>query len=180
MSSPDRPARPDRAAAMPARRAVLGLGGALAALALAGCGFTPVYGDGGPARKLWGQVRPRDPETALDFSFNTRLAERIGPDGDAYDLDYRISVGVVPQAITVDEVTTRYALNGTADFVLKTAAGAVVAQGRVSSFTSYSTTGTTIATLTAEYDARDRLARMLADQVVSRLLAASPQLPPAE
>ncbi|MCT4331386.1 LPS assembly lipoprotein LptE [Paracoccus sp. YLB-12] len=164
MSWPDRPSR---------RAALLGL------LVLpAACGLTPVYGPGGAGTRLFGKVRPRDPQTFQDFSFNQRLAERLGPDGAAiYDLDYRLSVGVVPQAITPDEVTTRYSLNGTADFALTDASGGVLAQGRVSSFTSYSTTGTTIATLAAEGDARERLARMLADQVVTRLLAAATSLP---
>lgn len=155
------------------RRAVL-----LGLLALAGCGLTPVYGPGGGAGRLFGRVRPRDPDTPIDFVFNRRIAERLGPEEAAdYDLDYRITVGVVSQAITTDEVTTRYSLNGTADFALRGPGGALVTQGRVSSFTSYSTTGTTIATLAAEGDARERLATMLADQVVTRLLAAAASLP---
>lgn len=154
------------------RAALLGL------LAVPACGLTPVYGPGGGGSRLFGKMRPRDPVTYQDFAFNRRLAERLGPeDAAVYDLDYRLSVGVVPQAITPDEVTTRYALNGTADFALSDASGRVLAQGRVSSFTSYSTTGTTIATLAAEGDARERLARMLADQVVTRLLAAASGLP---
>lgn len=163
MSSPDR------------RTVLLGLA---AALALAGCGLTPVYGPGGGGGRLAGRVRPRDPETPLDFVFNQRLAERLGPEDAAdYDLDYRITAGVVSQAITSDEVTTRYSLNGTADFVLTGSDGAELTRGRVSSFTSYSTTGTTISTLAAEADARERLALMLADQVVTRLLAAAAALP---
>lgn len=150
------------------RRALL-----LGVMAVAACGLQPVYGPGGTGTRLQGQVRPRDPQTYEDFAFNRRLAERLGPDGDAaLDLDYQISIGVVAQAITPDEVTTRYSLNGTADFVLRDRARGVVTQGRVSSFTSYSTTGTTIATLSAEGDARQRLASMLADQVVTRLLMA--------
>ena len=162
MWSPDRPGR---------RAALLGL------LAVAGCGLTPVYGPNGAGQRLFGKVRPRDPETYQDFAFNRRLSERLGGEGTDYDLDYRITVGVVPQAITTDEVTNRYSLNGTADFALTDRAGRVLAQGRVSNFTSYSTTGTTIATLSAEGGARSRLAEMLADQVVTRLLAASAQLP---
>ena len=158
------------------RRTVL-LGG-LALVLLAGCGLSPVYGPGGGGERLFGRVRPRDPDTPIDFAFNRRLAERLGPeDAAVYDLDYRILAGVVAQAITPDEVTTRYSLNGTADFALTGPDGAVIVQGRVSSFTSYSTTGTTISTLAAEGDARERLALMLADQVVTRLLAAASGLP---
>ena len=154
------------------RMALLGL------LALGGCGLTPVYGPGGGGSRLWGRVRPRDPDTPIDFAFNRRLAERLGPEESAvFGLDYRISVGVVPQAITTDEVTTRYSLNGTADFALTGADGTQLAQGRVSSFTSYSTTGTTISTLAAEGDARERLAIMLANQVVTRLLAVAATMP---
>lgn len=160
----------------PDRRAVLL--GLLAVSGLAACGLSPVYGPGGGGGKLFGKVRPRDPDTPLDFVFNRRLAERLGPEDAAiYDLHYRISAGVVAQAITPDEVTTRYSLNGTADFALTGPGGAVITQGRVSSFTSYSTTGTTISTLAAEGDARERLALMLADQVVTRLLAAASGLP---
>ena len=82
---------------------------------------------------------------------------------------------MLPQAITPDEVTTRFSLNGTAAYRLTDAAsGAVVAQGEVSNFTSHSTVGTVIATTAAEADARGRLAVMLADQVVTRLLATVP------
>nr|WP_111301497.1 LPS assembly lipoprotein LptE [Paracoccus saliphilus] len=155
------------------RRALL-----LGVLALAACGLSPVYGPGGGGSRLFGRVRPRDPDTPIDFIFNRRVAERLGPEDQAdYDLDYRINAAVVSQAITPDEVTTRYSLNGTADFALTGPGGQVVAQGRVSSFTSYSTTGTTISTLAAEGDARERLAMMLADQVVTRLLAAAASLP---
>ncbi|MFV0383547.1 LPS assembly lipoprotein LptE [Paracoccus sp. (in: a-proteobacteria)] len=160
---------PDR---IPRRAALLGL------MALGACGLTPVYGPGGGGGKLFGKVRPRDPKTYQEFAFNRRLSERLGPDGDAiYDLDYLLSIGVVPQAITPDEVTTRYSLNGTADFALRDRSGQAIASGRVSNFTSYSTTGTTISTLSAERDARERLGFMLADQVVTRLLAASGSLP---
>ncbi|RDW14210.1 LPS assembly lipoprotein LptE [Paracoccus thiocyanatus] len=156
------------------RAAVLG------ALALAACGFSPVYGPGGTGARLFGKVRTADPRTPDDFAFAGRIAERLGPDAEArFLLDYNLRVAVVPQAITPDEVTTRYALNGTADFTLTEAAtGRVVTRGQVSSFTSYSTTGTTIATMAAEQDAHERLARMLADQVATRLLAVQPDAVP--
>ena len=158
------------------RRAVLAaLSGAALGLGVAACGFTPVYGPQGGGTALWGQVRAADPRSQDDFTFMRQIQDRLGPEGSRYALDYRLNVAVVPQAITPDEVTTRYSLNGTAAYTLTDAAtGAVVAQGEVSNFSSYSAEGTVIATNAAEQDARGRLAVMLADQVVTRLLATVP------
>lgn len=149
-------------------------------LVLAACGFAPVYGPGGTGTRLQGKVRTADPKTPDDFAFAGRIAERLGPDSaGAYRLDWQLRIAVVSQAITTDEITTRYSLNGTASFQLtQIDTGRQVTRGQVSSFTSYSTTGTTIATMSAEQDAHLRLARLLADQVVTRLLAIDPaQLP---
>lgn len=153
------------------RRAALAV-----ALLAAGCGFAPVYGPGGAGTRLHGQVRVADPQTADDYAFLRRLTERLGPaETGRYDLAYTLRVAVLPQAITPDEVTTRFSLNGTATYRLTdSATGATVAQGEVSNFTSHSTVGTVIATNAAEQDARNRLALMLADQVVTRLLATVP------
>ena len=153
------------------RRAALAV-----ALLAAGCGFTPVYGPGGAGTRLHGHVRVADPQTADDYAFLRRLTERLGPaETGRYDLAYTLRVAVLPQAITPDEVTTRFSLNGTATYRLAdSATGATVAQGEVSNFTSHSTVGTVIATNAAEQDARNRLAVMLADQVVTRLLATVP------
>ena len=153
------------------RRAALAV-----ALLAAGCGFAPVYGPGGPGTRLHGQVRVADLQTADDYAFLRRMTERLGPaETGRYDLAYTLRVAVLPQAITPDEVTTRFSLNGTATYRLTdSATGATVAQGEVSNFTSHSTVGTVIATNAAEQDARNRLAVMLADQVVTRLLATVP------
>lgn len=142
-------------------------------LALAGCGFAPVYGPDGAGHRFHGQITLAAPKTSDGFAFVDRLHERLGPDGAAYHLDYRLAVASLAQAITPNEVTRRYSLNGTAVFTLRQG-DQVVARGQVSNFTSYSTTGTTIATLSAEQDARRRLMRMLADQVVTQILAQRP------
>lgn len=153
------------------RRAALAV-----ALLAAGCGFTPVYGPSGAGTRLHGQVRVADPQTADDYAFLRRMTERLGPaETGRYDLAYTLRVAVLPQAITPDEITTRFSLNGTATYRLTdSATGATVAQGEVSNFTSHSTVGTVIATNAAEQDARNRLAVILADQVVTRLLATVP------
>ena len=153
---------------------------ALAALALAACSMTPAYGPGGTGTALQGQVALAEPGDVDSFALNRRLSDRLGPvEAAKWKLDYRLTTAAVAQGITPDDVTTRYSLNGTVDFALTDiATGAAVTQGRVSSFTSYSATGTTIATLSAERDAHERLMVMLADQIVTRLLATGPKPTP--
>lgn len=154
--------------------------GTLAALALAACSMTPAYGPGGTGTALQGQVALAEPGDVDSFALNRRLSDRLGPvEAAKWKLDYRLTTAAVAQGITPDDVTTRYSLNGTVDFALTDiATGAAVMQGRVSSFTSYSATGTTIATLSAERDAHERLMVMLADQIVTRLLATGPKPTP--
>lgn len=154
--------------------------GTLAALALAACSMTPAYGPGGTGTALQGQVALAEPGDVDSFALNRRLSDRLGPvEAAKWKLDYRLTTAAVAQGITPDDVTTRYSLNGTVDFALTDiATGAAVTQGRVSSFTSYSATGTTIATLSAERDAHERLMVMLADQIVTRLLATGPKPTP--
>jgi LPS-assembly lipoprotein len=52
-----------------------------------------------------------------------------------------------------------------------------VRQGRVSDFTGFSATGSTVATLAAERDATARLMVILADQIVDRLVISASGLP---
>jgi len=158
------------------RRTLLKLAGAVA---LAGCGFTPAYGPQGGAAALLGGVSPDSPQTRDDFALVRRLSERLGPAQAArYRLAYKIQTDVLDQAITPDNATTRYSLTGLADYTLHDAGSdAVLLTGRVTSFTSWSATGSIVATQSAERDAHERLMRMLADQIVTRLLAQAGSLP---
>lgn len=142
-------------------------------LALAACGFTPAYAPGGKARALLGQVRAGDPTTKAAFDFVERIEERIGrPENHLYDLDYTVITERVSAGLTRDNRTTRYNLKGAVDYTLKDAkSGAVLSKGRIQNFTGYAATGSTVAGLAAEEDAALRLMRMLADQVVTRLIA---------
>jgi LPS-assembly lipoprotein len=141
---------------------------------LAACTFAPAYAPGGPAANLQGAVRVDDPDTKAGFDLVERLEERLGrPSAPRYQLGYTITTKANGVAITPENAITRYHLTGTVDFTLKDQQGAVVTSGRVESFTAYSATGSTVAGLAAEEDASLRLMRILADLVVSRLLATS-------
>jgi LPS-assembly lipoprotein len=158
------------------RRTFLGL---IAALPLAACGFTPAYGPAGGATKLRGRIAVQDPVTRDDFTFVTRLESRLGgPQAAAYDLAYSLSATRESGGITAANETTRYTLKGAATFTLTDrATGTRVAGGTVRGFTSWSATGTTVAGLAAEDDAARRLSVILADQVITRLIAAAASLP---
>ncbi|SOB95051.1 LPS assembly lipoprotein LptE [Rhodobacter maris] len=149
------------------------------ALALAGCGFTPAYGPAGGGGKLLGGVAPDAPQTRDDFAFVRRIAERLNPPGTVrYRLAYKITTDRLGQAITPDGATTRYSLTGRAEYRLHDAGSdAVLLAGTVASFTSWSASGTVVATSAAEEDAHRRLMRMLADQTITRLLAGAGTLP---
>ncbi|WP_333817671.1 LPS assembly lipoprotein LptE [Tabrizicola sp.] len=156
------------------RRSIL-----LVPLALAACGFTPAYGPGGSAGKLTETVWVQDPTDRNAFDLVERLEERLGrPEAIRYDLAYTITTETVGVGITTDNKITRYDLKGVVDYALtERATGARITGGRVQSFTAYSATGSTVAQLAAEEDAALRLMRILADQIVARLIAASASLP---
>jgi LPS-assembly lipoprotein len=144
-------------------------------MALAACGFAPAYGPGGPAVGLQGRIRVASPSDKNGFDLVERLEERLGrPEAPAFDLAFTTTTAPVGVGITPQEAITRFHLTGSVDFSLTSReTGARVAGGRAQSFTAYSATGSTVAGLTAEEDAAFRLMRVLADQIVTQLIATS-------
>ncbi|SFR55592.1 LPS-assembly lipoprotein [Yoonia tamlensis] len=157
---------------LPSRRfAILGL------LALGGCGFAPVYGNGTGLRGL---IAFETDETVAGYRFGAQLEERLGlATAPRYLLRVTQTRAQRSAAIAEDGDTTRYNVTGTARWTLTDSASSEeVAQGQVDAFTSYSATGSTVATQTATVDADARLSVILADMVVDRLLILEPQLTP--
>lgn len=147
----------------------------IACLALAGCGYTPVYGPGGSAEALRGQIAVDDPIDAEGFALVRQLERRLGlPGVPVYQLSASIAIDEDELGITRDQTITRYNVVGEVAYTLADAStGEAVTSGTASSFTSYSATGTTVATLSAQRDARERLMVILADQITAELLATS-------
>ncbi|QBF33799.1 LPS assembly lipoprotein LptE [Thalassococcus sp. S3] len=142
-------------------------------LALAACGFTPVYGTGGNAQALRGQVLVDAPINRDSFLLVQNLEQRLGRASAArYALALDLNVAEEGLAVTRQNVTARINLVGTASYALRDlTTGNVVHSGSVENFTGYSTTGSTVETLAAERDARARLMTILADQITTRLYA---------
>ena len=141
-------------------------------LALAACGFTPVYGPGGTGSALRGQVAVIAPGDRDSFLLVQELENRFGHGGGRYGLAFHLSVEEEGLAVTRTGDITRFNLVGTADYTLiDLTDDTLVHEGSVRSFTAFSDTGSTVETLAAERDARARLMRILADQITTQLFA---------
>ncbi|WP_353473300.1 LPS assembly lipoprotein LptE [Salipiger sp. H15] len=161
----------------PDRRTLLA---ACGALGLAGCGFTPAYGPQGGGQRLLGQIALVEPDSPNAYLFNRRFEERLGraAPGAPYRLDTRLRTSTSGHGSLADGNTTRIRVVGDVSFTLRDAATeTALSSGDTSSFTGYSTTGSTAATQAAERDAEERLMVMLADRVIDRLLLAAADLP---
>jgi LPS-assembly lipoprotein len=156
------------------RRAALAALAALGAV-LAGCGFAPLDGPGGPGAIPPGGIAVAPLDTADGFVLVGRLEERLGRPGPAADRRLSVSLTLAQEAmaLTTDSETDRFNLIGRADWRLDDAAtGAILARGTARDFTAWSATASTVATLAAERDARRRLACSLADAIVAELTLA--------
>lgn len=142
-----------------------------AVVALAGCGFTPVYGPNGVGEHWQNAIVVDAPQSVIGYRMNERLAEVFGPATAAqYNLSVAPQSEPVSATITEDGDSTRYNLTGNAAWTLTSLSGEQVATGLEQTFTSYSATGSTVATQAAESDAEARLGVALADLVVQRLI----------
>ncbi|MBT6299432.1 MAG: LPS assembly lipoprotein LptE [Paracoccaceae bacterium] len=152
----------------------------LAAAALAGCGFTPVYGPDGTGAALLGQLSLDPPQDRNDYLLQRRIEERLGQaTAGAWRLSTQIKTDDIGLGFTTDGDITRYNINGTTDYTLRrTGSSEIFRQGKIQHFTSYSATGTTVATLAAKRDAEVRLMTILADQIIDQLLIISEDLQP--
>ena len=152
----------------------------LAAAALAGCSFTPVYGPDGTGAALLGQLSLDPPQDRNDYLLQRRIEERLGQaTAGAWRLSTQIKTDDIGLGFTTDGDITRYNINGTTDYTLRrTGSSEIFRQGKIQHFTSYSATGTTVATLAAKRDAEVRLMTILADQIIDQLLIISEDLQP--
>ncbi|WP_296762751.1 LPS assembly lipoprotein LptE [Sediminimonas sp.] len=162
------------------RNLLAGMGAALA-LALAGCGFAPVYGPQGAGDRLQSAVHVQAPDSRDEQLLTRRIEERLGR-GSRYRLRYDLDITEESLAIDANNTASRMNLVGAVSFALYPG-GAVdedaapLIEGRTTAFTGYSATGSTVATRAAERDARVRLATILADRMIVQLVAAAGDLP---
>lgn len=152
------------------RRTLLGV---MFLLSLSACGFAPVFGPEGQDSDLRGRIDVAVPGDEEGFDFVKRLEDRLGlPQAADLSLTADIRIGQESVGFLPDGEISRFNVIGEVDWrVARVGDGSVVVSGSERSFTSYSATSTTVATEFAERDARRRLMVILADRVVTDLLA---------
>lgn len=152
----------------------------MAGLPLAACGFTPVHGPNGQGGALRGTILADAPDDRAGYAFVAQFEDRLGrAEAPRWALGYRISTRRNAIGVSPENVITRYNIIGTLIWSIRPIGGdEPLMTGTLENFTSYSATGTTIATVTARRDAEDRLMILLADDLVTRLYARVGELAP--
>lgn len=141
----------------------------LASSLLSACGFTPVYatGEAGgePGLKGIHLAEIKTSETArptLTRAFQRRTA--LGENAD-YDLALTVRETAQPLAVQIDDSVTRYNYRLEADYSLTKRADGSVMKGRAQAVASFNVVSSQYSTLYAEEAAREKAARVLAEEV---------------
>ena len=146
--------------------------------ALGGCGFEPVYGTGGTANALRGNVQMDAPRNRDEFRLNEQLELRLGRSvAPKYGLSVTLATRIEALAISGSNDISRFNFIGSAAFTLRDlATGQAVFSDEVDTFTAFSASAQPVATLAAQRDAQARLSLILADEIVTQLLLNADQL----
>lgn len=152
------------------------LGILLAALALAACGFQPLYGprDASTTSDQLAAVKVELIADRLGQQVRNYLLDRMSPRGEPKAPRYRLAVELSESlqelGFRKDETATRANLVVTADYALiKVGEKKPLLKGISQSANSFNIVNSDYATLVAENDARKRAARRLSDEITTRL-----------
>ncbi len=133
------------------------------AIALSGCGFTPLYGDGA------GVVLSRVAVTTPDDRFGYRLREAVedafGTDMAAtpgWRLDTAVEQDRRPLGRRIDDTAARYELTVRLAWTLTPAAGGSPVSGAETAVVTYASADQPVAAIAAQEDAEARAAAELA------------------
>ena len=148
----------------------------LAVLPLAGCGFRPIYGQGGAGAGLRGRLAFNLIETPEGLLLLDILEQRYGNAGAGADFEVTLGLDIAETGMVLTAATglTRVTVNGEATVSVKRRGAEEVLFGeRLRESVGYSAGPETLVTRSARADARTRLVRRLAERVVLRLGASA-------
>ena len=151
------------------RRGALAL---LAGLAAGGCRFEPALRRGQSAAILTGQFSVSVPGDRIAFLLEESLLQRLGNSGGipSYMMQVSLEVSEGKGAATGSGGVDRLLLSGAAEFTVIDADDVRLADGAVKGLVTFSSIDEIIASDAARKDAEQRLADLLAEKIVARLL----------
>lgn len=154
-----------------------------AALLLSGCGLHPLY-SGGSAGSVAATLRAVEVgpiEGRVGWLVRNKLVDRLGESGSAtaqYRLDVTLDDDITGFGIRGDRAVTRERRTLRARYQLVSlSTGSVVLDATAGSDAGIDVVSSEYATVAAEQTAAERLADVLADQIVARLAAYSARTP---
>jgi LPS-assembly lipoprotein len=145
-----------------------------ASLALAGCGFTPLYAQQGVVSNL-ASIDVVAPQGRAGFLLRQHLDDafaknRLG--APTYRMQLSLGEARYPRGVRTDNVATRYEYVVTVDYTLATLpSGAVAKRGHVRVETTYDSADQPYASIAAQQDAQDRATEEAARRIQLELAA---------
>jgi LPS-assembly lipoprotein len=137
---------------------------ASACLLLAGCGFTPMYGDAAGSPAL-GRIAVSAQDDRLGYRLREQLEDALGWDrggSPLYRLETVADQSRRPLGRRIDDTATRYELTVRAGWTLTPAAGGPPLTGTETVTTTYAAADQPYAAIAAQQDGEDRAAAELA------------------
>ncbi len=140
----------------------------LSAVALSGCGFTPLYAGHGVTANL-AAIDVVAPEGRTGYLIRQHLDDAFAKNRGAPPV-YRMALALgearYPRGVRIDNVATRYEYVLTADYILtNVASGAQAKRGSVRVDLTYDSADQPYASITAQQDAQDRAAEEAARRI---------------
>ena len=132
------------------------------AVALSGCGFTPLYAQQGVASNLTA-VQVVAPEGRTGFLLREHLDDALGAKqgvAPAYRMNLSVSETRYPRGVRIDNVATRYEYVLVADYTLSSLpAGAIAKRGQVRVELTYDSADQPYSAIAAQQDAQEQTDR---------------------
>jgi len=150
---------------------------AAAALGLAACGFTPIYGqtgEGAVGTKL-SRISISTPDDRLGFRLREQLEDALGRNGNQtaqWHLGTEVAQSRIPLGRRIDDTATRYQLTVSAKWTLTPVAGGEPITGESTTTTTYAAADQPYAAIVAQQDGEDRAAADLAHLIRLDLMRA--------
>ena len=140
----------------------------LLTLALAACGFHPLYGRGGASPAVMASIYVDPIPDRTGYELRNSLID-LFDSGRSGSKQYRLKVTLRDErrgiALQNDATITRYNYLLDADYQLIDSTGAIVTSGHQSTLTAYNVVSSPYATLAAEQDAQKRAADDLSQRI---------------